>query len=176
MDLSHDHQGTGGREMRCIREDLIQKELGRDINEGFTYGYKKLSNKFIDWLFRHYYTVEMCENFYDSSPNSDNINWDNLEDRKKYKELEREYEQTRLEFCNWQDPWGDGIWNMTQENVDAFSRLYLKYLKKSSISLKGRLFFAQKDDEIRIYWYGRDFDYLDIWWIFKEKGKKNVRR
>ena len=38
-------------------------------------------------------------------------------------------------------------------------------------SNKDRLYIAYKDDKIRIYWYGRDIDYVDYWFIFKRRDK-----
>lgn len=52
-----------------IRKDLIRKELGRHKN--IKYKPTKLTNRFIDSLFCHYYVHECCENFYDSEPTFD---------------------------------------------------------------------------------------------------------
>lgn len=49
-----------------IREDLIQKEFEKGCTEGLTFKRLKPSNRFIDWLFRHYYVHEHTEHFYDS--------------------------------------------------------------------------------------------------------------
>ena len=54
-----------------LRKDLIDEELKHDRNKGFEFSFCKLSNKFIDWLFRHYYIHEVCENFYDDEPDYD---------------------------------------------------------------------------------------------------------
>lgn len=51
-----------------IREDLIQKELDNSCIEGAVFKKLKPSNRFIDWLFRHYYVHEHTEHFYDSEP------------------------------------------------------------------------------------------------------------
>lgn len=56
-----------------LRKDLINEELKYDIKRGFEFHYKKLSNKFLDWLLRHYYTQEFCEIYYDNEPD---FNWD----------------------------------------------------------------------------------------------------
>lgn len=54
-----------------IREDLIQKEFEKGCTEGLTFRKLKPSNRFVDWLFRHYYVHEHTEHFYDSEPNFD---------------------------------------------------------------------------------------------------------
>lgn len=53
--------------MICIDKKLINEELmdSRSVL-GLTFTYKKLSKKYLDWLFRHYYVREIVENFYDS--------------------------------------------------------------------------------------------------------------
>ena len=52
--------------MSNIREDLIQKEFEKTCTKGLTFRKLKPSNRFIDWLFRHYYVHEHTEHFYDS--------------------------------------------------------------------------------------------------------------
>lgn len=184
-----------------IRKDLIQEELDRDINNGFTYKKLKLSNKFIDRLFNNYYCHEMCEFFYDWEPDYDELEHDKYmtycsilegeyfnycDDKKEYpiEELKqayinilqqrKDYDPTRIEFNNWIEPYFDGCWGMSQEYVDNIARETLKKeIKKSNVSLKDRLYYSEKDEQIRIYFYGRDFTYTDYWFIFmKRKGRK----
>ena len=183
-----------------IRKDLIQKELDKDINDGFTYKKLKLSNKLIDRLFNHYYCHEMCEFYYDYEPDYDELEHDKYmtydsilrgdyynycEDEKEYpiEELKqayinilqqrRDYESKRIEFNNWIEVFGEGIWHMSQHRVDEAAKDTLTEIKKSGASLKDRLYYAKKDDQIRIYFYGRDFMYTDYWFIFiKRKNRK----
>lgn len=54
-----------------IRTDLIQKEFEKGCTQGLTFRRLKPSNRFIDWLFRHYYVHEHTEHFYDSEPDFD---------------------------------------------------------------------------------------------------------
>ena len=67
--------------MICIDKKLINEELmdSRISRLRLTFTYKKLSKKYLDWLFRHYYVREIVENFYDSEPDFDeeefNIIW-----------------------------------------------------------------------------------------------------
>lgn len=51
-----------------IKKELIDEQISSENNMGMTFCYRKLSNKFIDRLFNHYYVCELCENFYDSEP------------------------------------------------------------------------------------------------------------
>lgn len=54
-----------------IRTDLIQKEFEKGCTQGLIFRRLKPSNRFIDWLFRHYYVHEHTEHFYDSEPDFD---------------------------------------------------------------------------------------------------------
>lgn len=140
-----------------IRYDLISAELEHDINRGFEFHYRKLSNRFISWLFRHYYIQELCENFYDSEPKPDE-------------------DYNRIEFCNWQEPHFKGNWGATQESVDSMGQNVLKEIRDTFLlPIKDRLYYAKKDDVILIYFYGRDLWMLDYWFIFKKRNK-NPRR
>jgi hypothetical protein len=188
-----------------IRKDLIEKELERDINNGYIYHKFNLHNKFIDKLLNHYYCVEMCENWYDSEPNIDeyisdmaymykygtagkiytkeyikekyNINYTieeakrcSIERDKIYKEHNNS--ERRLTFNNWQDPCGEGIWGMSQKQVDKIVYNIFKSIQKFKVSKKDRLYISYKNDEIRIYFYGRDFNELDYWFIFKKRDRR----
>lgn len=133
-------------------EYLIKCELSDDVKYGFNFKYKKLSNKYIDWIFNHYYTVEFSIHFYDEIDKNGN---------------------RRLDFRNWIDPYGEGIWDMSQSDVDKISRKYLKNIKRKSVSKRKRIYAAEKDGYILIYWYGRDRFAEDYWWIFRKNGLKN---
>lgn len=50
-----------------IRNDLIEKELHDNGTEDLTFRRLKPSNKFIDWLFRHYFARELTECFYNDT-------------------------------------------------------------------------------------------------------------
>lgn len=202
--------------MICVRSDLIEKELNRDKENGFCFKYKKLSKKFLDWLFRHYYIEELCENFYDSEPEFDDeefqmyldykqsieitgrsfweiiTNIDEIEKEKsnfrfskqnhtreelknayeKIKQQYEDYESHRICFCNWQEPYFKGNWEMSQSYVDSFGRDVLNKIRKGfPVSIKNRLYTAQKEDLYLIYFYGRDLWKVDYWFIFKKRGK-----
>ena len=147
----------------ALRKDLIEKELEHDINKGFKFHYRKLSNRFISWLFRHYYIQELCENYYEY-------------EFKEYPIDSVDYENARSEFCNWQEPHFKGNWGATQESVDSMGQNVLKEIRDTFLlPIKDRLYYAKKDDVILIYFYGRDLWMLDYWFIFKKRNK-NPRR
>lgn len=90
------------------------------------------------------------------------------------KQLYEEYKNSerKLTFNNWQDPYKEGIWGMSQKEVDKIVYDTFKFIQKFNISKKDRLYISHKDDEIRIYFYGRDFNKLDYWFIFKKRNRR----
>lgn len=196
-----------------VDKDLISKEIEKD---GFRYHKLKLSNKFIDSLFNHYYCHEMVENFYDSEPDFDGkyeelynmyldysnmievtglTFWnvvsriDELKDTHKFskenhtieelkdaylkvKKMYEDYEERRMIFCNWQEPYLKGNWGMSQKYVDSYAREIMKDFQKLNIAHNGRFFIAKNDEQIRIYIYSRDFKKVDYWFIFMKRKKR----
>lgn len=140
-----------------IRQDLIEKELEYHRNQGYQFRHVKLSNKFIDWLFNRYFCYEFIENYYDD------FSGDFCES-----DFNEEY---RLTLNNWQDPYFEGAWNLTQPEVDKLARKWLKLIRRCLPQSRERIYFAEKDRTILIYWYGRDLDYHDFWFTFKRREK-----
>lgn len=197
--------------MICVNKELIKEELEKD---GFKYKKLKLSNKFIDRLFNHYYCKEMCQNFYDSEPEFEDEELYNMyldyqdtirltgltifkfldiagneiprvkfseeehtkEELKeayfKVQQMYKDYEDTRIRFCNWQEPFFKGNWGYTQEYVDDLAKDKLKEIQKMSIKRNGRIYWTETDDQIRIYFYSRDFEEADYWFIFLKRHRR----
>ena len=61
---------------------------------------------------------------------------------------------------------------MSQKYVDLFGRDTLRRIRNFPKSIKNRLFIAYKDDQIRIYFYGRDFWKVDYWYIFTKRKRR----
>ena len=160
-----------------VRKDLIEKELEY---HNLQFNSLKLTKRFISWLFRHYTTVEFSYHWYDSEPevpeewDQDGDEWDNLEFRKIWYQLVREYEPLRITRNNWIDPFGPGIWSMNSKQVDSISKEAMINVRKTSVKKKGRLHIAHRktEDVYFIYWYGRDFMKVDYWWVMKRRGSK----
>lgn len=184
--------------MIYIREDLIKYEL--EIYKE-NYKQFNLHNSLISKLKNHYICESMYENFYDSEPEYDDDIFDkymdyydylngnyslDIKDR-YYKEectieelkqayntilQQREnYEQKRIEFCNWQEPYFNGVWEMSQKQVNNIAISTLKEIKRYPMSNKKRFYISEYDNRINIYWYGRDYKYVDYWFRFKRKEK-----
>lgn len=165
---------------RCVRKDLIEKEL--DI-PGVQFRQQKLSNRFLDWLFRHYKTHEFTVHFYDDEPELrndiryDDPWWDTSEGIEYVRSKFRENEDRRMTFNNWIDPFGEGIWGWSQKQVDKFAKEHLKSVRDWPVSKKDRVYYGFKDDYIYIYCYGRDFLGNDLWFILHkgDNGWKPIR-
>lgn len=84
----------------------------------------------------------------------------------------KDYESHRIEFNNWIETYFKGNWGASQKDVDKISRKHLEYTKKCRVSYNGRLYIAEDEDSIFIYYYGRDFAMVDYWWIFKRRRRK----
>lgn len=158
--------------MICISKELIDRELEKDREDGFEFSYKKLSNKFLDWLFRHYYCVEQCVNSYDSEP-FEYDEWKELrktsEGRSKIAQAYRDYEPQRIRFNNWQDAFSKGLWGMTQEIVDKGAKESLKMARNIPACKNDRIYFAEQGDQIRIFLYTRDIEQIDERFIFNKR-------
>ena len=83
----------------------------------------------------------------------------------------KDYESHRIEFNNWIEPYVKGNLGMSQKDVDKISREHLEYTKKCGVSYNGRLYIAEDEGSIFIYYYGRDFALVDYWWIFNRKER-----
>lgn len=165
---------------RCIRKDLIEKELNIP---GVQFHQQKLSNRFLDWLFRHYKTHEFTIHFYDDEPKlRDDIDyddpwWETSEGIEYVRSKFREHEERRMTFNNWIDVFGEGIWSWTQKQVDQFAREHLEVVKDWPVKKKDRVYCGFKEDYIYIYCYGRDFLGDDLWFIMHkgDNGWKPIR-
>lgn len=141
----------------CIRHDLIAKELSC-FEEKYHQRFSKykLTNRFMDWLFRRYETLETTINFYDYESEI----MDGMEDPEEY----------RMTFNNWTDPIGCGIWDMSQRQADLESKRLLVDFRSAPFKKKDRVYYMNTGDIALIYCYGRDFCGVDYWVILKKKG------
>ena len=91
-----------------------------------------------------------------------------------------EYNKTRIKINNWIELNQNGNWHDNQEAVDAQSKAVLSEIKQNSINKKNRFWILTKnsenkdvsalDDEIMIYYYGRDYNYCDFAWVLKKRN------
>lgn len=93
----------------CVREDLVQQELAQaEERYGAHFVQHKLTNRFLDWLFRRYSISETSINFYDDEPSIP----DDATPLETFA-LFRANEERRMTFNNWTDMLGAGIWGMS---------------------------------------------------------------
>lgn len=157
---------------RCVRKDLIEKELSQI--QGARFQEQKLSKRFMDWLFRHYKTVEFSLHFYDSEPDlRDDIDmddpwWESTEGDEYLRQRFQENEERRMTFNNWVDPYAEGIWGMSQSVVDSAARKVMKSVRNWPVKKKGRIYCGTNEKYLLLYCYGRDFEGVDYWWIMSK--------
>ena len=119
-----------------------------------------------DWIQQK---IEEVENKY-----CEKFTWDKA--KKCFDDFNRAYKfydesDNRLETLNWiDDDFDEGLIN--QQGVDNLARNILQHIHKMGISNKERLYIAYKDNEIRLYWYGRDLKKCDYWITFKRRPSK----
>lgn len=126
---------------------LIEEELNRISKGKFTFICFKPTNRLIDWLFDHFFVEEQCDCFYDDWP-------------------------LIKEWCNWYDPIGKGIWNMSQHRVDKVSKIVMKESKSKPTGRRNRFYagYDKEEERLHIFWFGRDLSYhADRWWSMKKK-------
>ena len=134
-----------------IRPEFIAKEMNRDTDVREF----KLKKRFISWLFRHYFVWEFCINWFDDWFND--ADWND-----------------RISWNNWQDPYAEGIWDMSQHMVDKYAKKEMNRFRKAG-HLKGRCWIGNMtndtgDDLLHVYLYGRDIHEFDYHFIMKKRG------
>jgi hypothetical protein len=183
--------------MICVDKNLINEVLKSNVNSDFNFSYRKLSNKFIDRLFNHYYVKGLITNFYDSEP--DNIDSETCQKYFAYeydisneitekctkeelynawhkaKQLYKEYEPKRLRQCSWQDLTCKGEWGLTQKGVDKTTKDCIDIVKKKfPKTLKDRLYISELNkNTIMMYFYGRDIWHEDYLITFVKRKRRN---
>lgn len=183
-----------------ILQDQIDIELGRKPDDQgrvswiseIDFKYIPLTNRFLNHLFANYTCHEYTIHFYDSQPEIDDCLSDMAydyafgfvdtpENKAAYLEecrLFDEYNQSlqRLTRINWIDVYGPGIWNHTPNQVDGMCYEELSRIRRGNISCKDRLFVGKHSNgNLCIYYYSRDYDFVDHWFIFEPRKKKLKR-
>lgn len=150
-----------------IRREFIDDAMAGDSDpHGF-----KLTKRFISWLFRHYFVWEMCVNLYD-------LDWvynpDDCEDGR-----EPTWDE-RICTCTWQDPFADGIWRDTQQEVDRFARLNINDFRKAGhLKIRcwiGKHTYEDGADGLHVFLYGRDLHECDMHFLMKKRGTTGRRQ
>jgi len=122
-------------------------------------------------VLRKYYAHEITERWYDSmAPECERCEDCQCEKCEVWERYRGSEEQ--LSYANWIDAWGAGIWGMTQQEVDDFAKeLLTKHITKDK-GHKERLFYSTTSDpnQLIIFYYNRDRQGSDYWFIFQKKG------
>ena len=104
----------------------------------------------------------------------------------KIKRQQQEYDEKRIQFNNWQEPYFEGNWGLTQKKVDSIAKKQLKEILIGEIPTTNRFWILEipkedvpkgmkcwnkkiNSDCIEIYYYGRDWLGVDYCWSMQRR-------
>ena len=128
-----------------------------------------------DELFEKYNLHEFTIHWYDSGPRFSNISCDLCDDKNCNKcSIWKEWDGSKkqLTYNTWIDVEGPGIWGMSQKECNNLVKKRIdRILKDEDFDL--RFYYYQPPDEnyINFFWYNRDRERFDYWFIFERKNK-----
>ena len=134
-----------------LDKKLIEKEFSTRGIENYQTIILKPND--IDDLFDRYNCIEWLECFYDSSPHECDIcEKEFCKDCEIYKNWWVNDNEQRLSFNNWVDAQGPGLWGRTQEEVNQYTK---EFLKDYVINKEDKLFLIESDKYIIFFFYNR---------------------
>lgn len=117
-----------------IRTDLIEKALHTNGTEDLVFRQLKPSNRFINWLFRHYFVREFTEHFYDSEPDYDeeefNMYMDYLYMHKQIKPFGTSLLKTILNIDEIKEKQDDFRYSQNPHSIEELETAYKNILKQ----------------------------------------------
>ena len=122
----------------------------------------------INDLFSKYNLLELSLHFYDASPeicdNCKKIECSTCPTWEKYQGTE-----AQLSFNNYTDVYGPGIWKMDQKRSNEMAKSYLQNISKDEDFSIRTFYYEPNKDEFNIFYYNRDREFCDYWFVFKRK-------
>lgn len=125
----------------------------------------------IEHILREYHAYQVTCHWYDSmAPECDGCNNDDCGACDTWLAWDGSEEQLTHE--TWVDIWGVGIWGMTQKDMDKFALSLFREIFRAR-GHKERLYYvAPENGDICIFYYNRDQERYDYWFIFKKEEKE----
>lgn len=159
---------------------MVEDELRPYKQNGYKVEMMRPTNNLIRKLIKYNKVISFSRDYYDSEPNmpmdwykrievGEDI-WTDLNIKSMWTDLCKNYEDERLSFSTSVELYRKGIWGSTQADVERMSKLYLRRLAR--VKCKHRLYLISKDDELILFYYGRDIALCDMWWKFNHRRKK----
>lgn len=156
--------------LSAFLEELRQKEISKNNRENARFDFDiKMNTRIARYIRDNFDLTEFTTHYYDHYG---------------YSEGQPRTFKERMQFNNWVDVEGPGIWGMSIEEVnnDAFTNMLdtVKrkcYYEKVKYSNNNRWHIFLYDDVIFLYWFGRDIgDYCnnDKWWIYEPKNTEKM--
>lgn len=154
--------------------EYIQKEFKKQKYEGMKP--VKFTKSLLDSLFNKYNYYTYTELYYDSEIDDDDRNYkgENMTDE-QWEQYKNSYDSRK--FNNWCDPYEEGIWGFTNQQVKKLIIQELNTLKKYQYTNLNdvRFYMNENSEKVNIYFYGRDLEDLqcDYWFCFyKQESNK----
>lgn len=149
--------------------EFIQKEISKQKYEDMKA--IKFTKSLLDSLFNKYNSYAYTELYYDSEIDDDDRSYKgvNMTDE-QWEDYKNNYDPRR--FNNWCDPYEEGIWGFTNEQVKKLIIQELNILKKYQYTNLNdiRFYMNKTNKKVNIYFYGRDLDIqCDFWFCFYNK-------
>ena len=149
------------------------KYIQKEFNNQKEYNMEpvKITKQLIDKLLDKYNTGYLTELYYDQEIyDHDRNNYSREFTDIEWEEYKKNYDTRK--FNNWCDPYSEGTWGLTNNNVRKMIRTNLNELKKYQYSHPNdiRFYINEAEDKSNIYFYGRDIDIqCDLWFGFYNK-------
>ena len=92
--------------------------------------------------------------------------------KKAYNKIHKqiqEYNSKRIKFCNWVEVHAEWNWDGNQDSVDRLAKEQMLKIKSAPVHKRNRFWIHETKNEITIYYYGRDWLYVDYVWSFEKK-------
>ena len=91
--------------------------------------------------------------------------------RKAYNKIHKQiqdYNRERIKSCNWIEVHAEWNWDGDQEVVDRLAKEEMAMIKSAPVHKRDRLWIRKEEEEneIKVYYYGRDWLYVDYVWSF----------
>lgn len=151
--------------LRELDRQLIREELQRFDTPNAEQ--LQLTQEYIEDLLSAHYCKELTEHWYDDSPNEcEECDKDDCCSCQVLKQHEGSEKQLR--FNNWVDVYAEGVFSETKEQVDGRARCFLESILRDA-DKDGRLWLCQDDWLLYIYYYNRDREKEDYWFIFEPR-------
>lgn len=160
-----------------LDKELIERESHRFDTKTVKHWLKPLINcdiiKSLEDLLENYNLHEFTIHWYDSSPRFDKISCDLCESDTPCSKCEIwkewSFSKEQLSFNNWTDVESPGTEMMSQEECNKRAKDRLEIIHKDK-DFSIRTFYYCYKNYFNIFYYNRDREQFDYWFVFEKKA------